>query len=430
MMRAVCGLLSVPLALLALIGCHGAKSQQSFPEGVQALCDLPDHVPDDGQRYDRRLAAVRDWAEQHVTNVEAKQISAFDSGTDNRTALAEAVKKAGIVKCRLLDNGLELQPYAEAMQVVCNAPANASASGYFGSHLLNVEVVRAFARLGDVDPMEQVERLRAMVERARLASCPALDAATSRAEHVPTVPAVGLDKPDVAPTLIATASSIAVEGHPILAVHDGKIDPAELEGGEAGILIPRLRTILTSLVQQSEQAGYKDPRTGVLSFRDKLAPLNLVLDPATPYRTLCSVMFTAKQAGFREFAVAVRAGRELAAIPLSLPDKVRFGAPPPPGVRPVVSVMNGRLRLWSLSGLEGTLQKPALDVTLDHVADVQKQLIEIVARRHPRDDERQILVMADGAVPMQNIAEVMAAIRSDDGGHPLFPAILLSSGFE
>jgi len=75
------------------------------------------------------------------------------------------------------------------------------------------------------------------------------------------------------------------------------------------------------------------------------------------------------------------------------------------------------------------LQKPKLDVAPDHVADVRKALAEIAARRTPKADE-QIILMADGVIPMQKVAEAMAAMRSDDTGKPLFPSIVLSTGFE
>jgi hypothetical protein len=58
---------------------------------------------------------------------------------------------------------------------------------------------------------------------------------------------------------------------------------------------------------------------------------------------------------------------------------------------------------------------------------VRSALVEIAARLKTKPDG-SILLMADGAIPMQKIAEVMAAVRSDYSGKPLFPSIMLSAG--
>src|SRR5258705_11293537 len=79
-----------------------AAATQSFRDGVQALCDVPDHVPDNGEPYDKRLAAVADWAEHQVTNPDAKQVGNLHDLAANRDALAAAVKKASVEHCKLL----------------------------------------------------------------------------------------------------------------------------------------------------------------------------------------------------------------------------------------------------------------------------------------------------------------------------------------
>jgi hypothetical protein len=91
-----------------------------------------------------------------------------------------------------------------------------------------------------------------------------------------------------------------------------------------------------------------------------------------------------------------------------------------------------KLLVWSISGQEGTLQKPK--ATVATAGELAPVLGEIVARRWkttPRsEDDRSIIVMIDPAVPMQRIAEVLAAVRAMPDGKELFPSILLSSGFE
>ena len=405
------------LALSVLVACHGSKHDQTFAEGVQAICDLPDHVPAPDQRYDQRLAGVKQWADQHITNPEAKKVGNLETAKANQAALADAVKQAGVAHCKLLDNGMELQSFADAMKAVCAAPKE-GAQEYFATHLLNAEVVRTFAALGEMNPDGRAEKLHALVTRAGLTECPALDRA-GHAERAPTLAGEpGLEKLDGgAPVLTATTTGIVVEGKAIVAVQNGAVDPAELEGGATGRAIMRLRSFLTELRARIDESG-KGPM-----------PLVLVIDPTLPYRLLVGIVFSAEQAGFHGFQLAVHAGHDLDAIPLSLAEPAPPGAQPA-GVRPIVTITKDHILLWSFSGLEGTLQKPLLEVAPDHVSDLRKAVAGIIARRKPAGDEARIVVMADSGIPVQKVAEVMAAVRTDEAGKPLFPTVLLSFGFD
>jgi biopolymer transport protein ExbD len=398
---------------MALFACHRSNGQ-TFAEGVQALCDVPDHVPPPGQGYEQRLAGLQQWAEQNITNPDAKKLGTIDSVRANQGVLADAVKKAGIAHCKLLDNGMELQSFADAMKTVCAAPKDGMPE-YFKTHLLNTEVVRTFAALGDVNPAERADKLHALIARAGLAECHALDLeVTVTVEAAPTLTdEPGLEKLDPAgPVLTATTTGITVEGKAIVAVKDGSVDPAELEGGALGVEIPRVSKFLTEIRQHMTATV-----------------LRLAVDPTLTYRMLFSLAYTAQKAGFRDLALVVHAGHDLRAIPLTLPEKAPPGAGTA-GLRLIVSITKDHLLLWSLSGTEGTLKKPAADVAPDHLADLRKAVAAIAERRKPQGDDQRIIVMADGAIPMQKVAEVMAAVRTDETGKPLFPTVLLSSGFE
>jgi biopolymer transport protein ExbD len=418
------------IALSAVVGCHASQHGQTFAEGVQALCDLPDHVPEPGQRYDQRLVAVQQWAEQHITNADAKKLGSLEGARTNPIALANAVKTTGIAHCKLLDNALELQSFADAMKIVCGAPKKGSPD-YLVTHLLNSEIARTFATLDNMNPGEQIATMHALVKRAGLTECPALEpVAAGSSEQAPTLAdEPGLEKLDSgSPILRATANAIDVERKPVIALRDGTVDPADLEGGAMGLLIPTLRAFLSRLSEQIYTGGRTDPDTGILTISENPAPLALVIDPKLSYGLLLSIVFTAKQAGFRDFAVVVHAGRDLKAIPLRLPHKAPPGAGRA-GLKPVVSITKDHhMLLWSISGLEGTMQKPLVNLAPDETTALRKAVAAIVARRKTAGDE--IIVMADQGIAMQTIAEVMAAVRTDEAGKPLFPTVLLSSGFE
>jgi biopolymer transport protein ExbD len=391
---------------------------QSFHDGIQLLCELPDHVPDNGKPYDQRLDAVAEWADHNVINTDAKQIGSVRSLTANRDAFAAAVGKAGITHCKLLDNGMELQSFAEAMKILCSAQPEPN---YLTTHLLNVEVVKMLAALGNANPADRRRILEQAVVKSGLTKCALFEpAAPSLAGKAPVVADHGLValEPDL-PTVIITPTGIVVEGKAIVSVANGDVDPAEKEGGTMGISIPRLKTFLTAFARELAARAAAPV--------DKLT---LIVEPATPYRLLIEVMFTAKQAGFRELSLAVIADGAIKAIPLVLPDKAGSHK----GVRVVVAVTKDKLIVWSLSGQEGTLKKPKLAVAGDRTGEVQQALAEIVARRWPDGtraaDEHHLVLMADGTMPMQMLADLMVAVRSSNDGKELFNDLWLSTGLE
>jgi biopolymer transport protein TolR len=158
---------------------------------------------------------------------------------------------------------------------------------------------------------------------------------------------------------------------------------------------------------------------------------------------------------------SISAGIIFTQIDTSLPDKApatattQPAATTPPDEQPlklVVSITRDRMLLWSISGLEGTLQQPKAtfprvgrdgeacdgaymcesnycapgqtcapspvgDIPLpvfDYRA-LSNALFEIASRRYTgkqrKPDTYQIILMADGSIPYNTIASVMAAMR-------------------
>jgi hypothetical protein len=149
---------------------------------VQALCDTPDHVPD-GDGPEQRLAGLAEWTTRHVTDPDVRNLGDPESLSISKDALADAVKKAHIDSCKLLELGIQLQSYAQAMRVVCDVPRVASQTveerdkraKYLRSRLLNTDVVRLFAILANLNDADAKAKLREAVTRAGLASCSLLE---------------------------------------------------------------------------------------------------------------------------------------------------------------------------------------------------------------------------------------------------------------
>lgn len=216
----------------------------------------------------------------------------------------------------------------------------------------------------------------------------------------------GLDPVPQWPTLVATKTGVVIEGKAIASITNGDVDPSEKEGGVLGIKIPRLATFAKAM---------QPPPTG----------MTLVLDPTTSYQLMIELVFSLKSTGIKQFALVAKTGTKLGAIPLTLPDKT-------PGaddksLKLVVAVTRDKLLVWSISGQEGTLQKPKatlkpteLDKLTAAVADIKK--------RHTADTS--VIVMCDGSAVMSLVVPLLAAVRVNTDGKPLFPDVLLSSGFE
>jgi hypothetical protein len=105
----------------------------------------------------------------------------------------------------------------------------------------------------------------------------------------------------------------------------------------------------------------------------------------------------------------------------------------------VLSVTPTRALLWSISGLEGTLAEPRLELTPAAggawLSTVRDTLADIANRRwgggRPRPDaQKTIIVMVDTSLATSDLVAAIAAVRNDAKGLPLFPDVMLSTGFE
>lgn len=277
-----------------------------------------------------------------------------------------------------------------------------------------------------------------------LAACGKQAVEPSKSPAAPPAPATaaapdpyaGVDLPTVltsiaeVPTgtaVLTTKSAILVDGKPIVAITNGAVDPAEVEGGAGGLRISKLATAL---------ADHHDP------------VVVLALDATTPYKVLASEIFTAKAATSKFALVAnPRDSRAHTALFVTLRDAHRdaLGPPPPPtpgGAKParaepattplrlVILASKTKVGLASLSGAEGTLQHPKVEIPIsdsDVATKLRAAVDEIAHRRfagHVPDDERSLVFMVDADVPASSFLPSMVAAQS------VFPDLQLSAPFE
>ena len=277
-----------------------------------------------------------------------------------------------------------------------------------------------------------------------------LVAACEKAEPPPD-PLHGVELPEVAgpgyvaaptdPSILVSTHGFVIDGMAILSLTNGDVAPDEKEGGALGIKISRLTTM-----------------GGKLTAKHVPPPLVIAFDRRLTYQLLLETLFSLKQkeAGWKSFGMLakVKAKTSMVMVPITLPDRqsrnvvrpghgLQVGSGKPiaapdeiPPIELVVSITRDSIMVWSISGLEGSLQVPkgAIARTDPHAMEhLSTTLAEIVHRRWPQqrpDDSRTIIVMADGNIPIQTMAETFGAVRAAADGSALFPDILLSSGFQ
>jgi biopolymer transport protein ExbD len=112
---------------------------------------------------------------------------------------------------------------------------------------------------------------------------------------------------------------------------------------------------------------------------------------------------------------------------------------PPPQL--VVAVTKPEILVFSISGLEGTLQAPKLKIPASKPGSeydfnrLTDAAAEIVKRKWPDKGTRpegstEVILMADADIPYSAIVNTMDALRQHKDGTILFPDILFSTGIQ
>jgi hypothetical protein len=175
------------------------------------------------------------------------------------------------------------------------------------------------------------------------------------------------------------------------------------------------RDMLEKLARRLERAGASGD------------PIGIALEPQLRYLRVAELLQSLKSAGYRNVALLAGGAK---AIPLELLDADQIGAT---GVRPVVTVRGGSVMLWSMSGEEGTQDKPKAKLTAGGTfAELTSALSDIVNKRwangRPRtSDDKSIIVQVGNLETADTLLNVLAAVRGDSTLE-LFPNIYLAGG--
>ena len=245
-------------------------------------------------------------------------------------------------------------------------------------------------------------------------------AAGSRADNIPDGPLVVIGE-----------KSIVLEGRAMVVVEGGKVDPAALQSdGDVTRIMP---------IVSWADSWSKMPAAGTSQA------VLIAIDPRLPSGLVLQVIQSFIPSKQRDFALVVRTPDGPGAVPVHLPDAVPPSAPSAPVGNPddapvqlVLSLMGDRALLWSMSGLEGTLSEPRLELTPAAggawLTQLRDSLTDIAKRRWDGrvrpDNQKTIVVMVDAGLASGDLANAIAAVRRDAKGAPLFPDVQLSTGFD
>jgi hypothetical protein len=298
-----------------------------------------------------------------------------------------------LAACGKSSNTRDKQTFAAAMKVICEAgtaPGIAEANPadrwqriaqYIEANVKNREALDLYARVAEMPPIDSSAALEEAARRADLNGCALVDVSPVQG-HV-----------------MVTPSNILVEA-----------EIARVEEVEAmARAIVRNRTDSTITVS---------------------------VTPDTPYSQIAPVVRAIDEAGGKPVLVA-----EKRRVPITMPRTAGTIRDPgtPPKLEMVMTISPDRAALASLSGLEGTVDEPALSVALDDpeaaARAVGKALEDIVARRWPSgterfDEDRRLTVRSAPDVQSRVLVPLLAAARHASDGRELFPDVALAVGIE
>jgi len=302
---------------------------------------------------------------------------------------------------------------------------------WFDTKVSNAKSRKLFEKLGLLEKYRWPREISEAAKEAGLDECAF---ATSLGPIIPSqatlVSSQHLAGVDDQPIVAITADAISVDGKAIVQVRKGSVDPLELEGGALGIKIMRLSQYsFPNAAPQEHQV-----RTFQVGGESPLG-INIFAEPETPYRLLFQAIASLRSAtpAYRRFSLLV-ASKEgtLGSLPIVLPEHSAYGeGPETEPVMLIVTLTKERLLLWSVSGLEGTLEKPAFVMERDPAnsdeydfAKLSAVLAEIVERRWPNGgrtpEDFELLIMANGDAPYRTIAELVSVTQTTPSGEPYF----------
>jgi hypothetical protein len=171
--------------------------------------------------------------------------------------------------------------------------------------------------------------------------------------------------------------------------------------------------------------------------------LVIVADASTPYELLFSVAMSGVAASYRSTWIAVAHGSEVRAVRVRLPHDC--GTPPiepttagidqEPPLVPMLSLSLDRISLYSLSGAEGTEDRPLLRLARSNTGTFDFQLLGgvaagIVARHFlskPRPAQSLLIgILPAPDVPLQLLVDAVTAVSIAPVGKVRFPEPLLT----
>jgi biopolymer transport protein ExbD len=250
----------------------------------------------------------------------------------------------------------------------------------------------------------------AFVSSLAFVACASSNAFDETAQ-VPLSTAEGNAAPGLAVTV--TKQAIFVDGHAVVTVTNGTVDPKLKRDGENGYHI-------TPLVEALEKRAGPGDDTAKRARKPVGTHVTLSIDRTLSFRLFTEVLYSCGQAGHDKYDLIVRRaiGGSLAAINFVVPDSSAGGT------EPVVWVTSNAFKVhidgeWS--------EVPKLKSGRYDYEGLRIRLTKLKASAGDDEHDRAILT-ADASVLYEVIVATMDAMRVTQEETPLFPVIEFAAG--
>jgi biopolymer transport protein ExbD len=151
----------------------------------------------------------------------------------------------------------------------------------------------------------------------------------------------------------------------------------------------------------------------------------LQVDRRVPSRTLVQVLVSLHVAGHAHARLLARAGAEIMSAPVALaPELTRDVMLAATDGAPLeVEVTTTEIRL-----VRGPWRQPLLTLRLDRGIDLRELTAALAQLRSQDRSGRVVVVRVDGGIPVQEVVDVIGAVRATAEGAPLYPDVVLAVG--
>ena len=320
----------------------------------------------------------------------------------------------GVTACE--KESTPVQAYPQAIRQLCDAELRSAQekrhlADWVAKNVLQPDVRDLFARIEAMD-MGASAALRTAALEAGITRC--LFVEPQWAAHTPAqASGAGVDRLGAElPLIVVSPTTVGLGRHPLVS-----LDDTSRELKDPDLVLPELTDALRALP--------KKPSRAVIAF-----------DRGTRAALLMRVLAATRRTGIADLVLLADQAATPIGLPIVLPTGAyRDGSDVASPLRMVVQFGTSEMKVWSLSGLEGTYTKPkaVLPRTREGREALAAMLTQIVAQRLTpvrMDEDRALTIFLSFDLEAEELIDTMSYVRRTSSGMELFPEVRMATPFE